>query len=83
MDGSQGGVAVLHGRGQDAEGQVVINLTHVDPLDTELLIEAREVLDPAGDLAGNALLRQLALQGLPDLLDEVVANLAPLFQRRD
>ena len=70
MDRSQGGVAVPHAVDDHPDPHQVVDLVERPPLHDHLLVDAPELLGPAGHPAGNSQLGQTALH-LADQLCQV------------
>src|SRR6185312_13366291 len=72
VDDAERGVAVLHGAGDDAQGEEVIDLVDVNALALELLVDAVEPLDPPLDAGGNVVIGEhgahLAVHAMEELL---------------
>ena len=79
VDDAEGGVAVLHRIGDDAQGQKIVHLIHVDLLPLHLLIDRIGALDAAVDARRDAFPPQLGFHRLADLLQKRFAGLAMGF----
>ena len=73
VDGTQHGVAVPHALGDDPDAHQVVDVVEVAVLQHHLLVDAPEVLRPAGHLGADAQLEQPPLHGDQELRQVEIA----------
>ena len=81
VNDAQGGIAIFHAVGEDADSQQVVNLIDADLLPLQLLPDAEQALDAPVDARRDGMLLQLGIDQRAHLFQEFLADLAPALDR--